>query len=49
VEKSQQRNLSESLTRESLWRFGEMSKDAEIVLVDLLPEGGLAPLAQMCW
>ncbi len=33
----QQRALSESLTRKSLWRFGEMSKDAEIVLADLLP------------
>ena len=39
VQFCQQRTLSESLARENLWRFGEMSKDAEIVLADLLPEG----------
>ena len=37
--------LSESLMRKNLWRFGEMSKDAEIVLADLLPEGGKPQLA----
>ena len=41
-----QRALSESLTRTNLWRFGEMSKDAEIVLADLLPEGGKPQLAR---
>jgi hypothetical protein len=35
----EQRNLSEALMGEELWSFGEMSKDAEIVLADLLPEG----------
>ncbi len=37
--------LSESLMRKNLWRFGEMSKDAEIVLADLLPEGRRLQLA----
>jgi hypothetical protein len=31
--------------RKNLWRFGEMSKDAEIVLAELLPEGGKPQLA----
>jgi hypothetical protein len=26
--------------RKNLWRFGELSKDAETVLAELLPEGG---------
>ena len=46
VEIYQQRNLSEFLTMESLWRFGEMSKEAEIVLVDLLRGGVLAVTAR---
>ena len=36
---------SESLMRKNLLRFGEMSKDAEIILADLLPEGGKPQLA----
>ena len=44
VQFCQQRTLSESLA--SLWRFGEISKDAEIVLADLLPEGGWPQLAR---
>ena len=46
VQFCQQRTLSESLASENLWRFGEMSKDAEIVLADLLPEGGKPQLAR---
>jgi hypothetical protein len=38
VQFCEQRNLSEALMEEELWSFGEMSKDAEIVLADLLPE-----------
>ena len=41
VQFCEQWTLSETLMREELWSFGEMSKDAEIVLADLLPEGGL--------
>jgi hypothetical protein len=41
VQFCEQRTLSETLMREELWSFGEMSKDAEIVLADLLPEGCL--------
>ena len=44
VEFCQQQKLSVSLT--NLWRFGEMSKDAEIVLAGLLPEGGWPQLAR---
>ena len=41
VQFCEQRTLSKALLWEELWSFGEMSKDAEIVLADLLPEGGL--------
>ena len=44
VEFCQQQKLSVSLA--NLWRFGEMSKDAEIVLAGLLPEGGWPQLAR---
>jgi hypothetical protein len=39
VQFCEQRNLSEAVMGEELWSFGEMSKDAEIVLADLLPDG----------
>ncbi|CAE8716544.1 unnamed protein product, partial [Polarella glacialis] len=38
----QQRNLGNVCNREGLWRFGEMSKEAENVLKDLIPPDGLA-------
>jgi len=33
-----ERKLDDAIALESGWKFGEMSKEAEIVLVDLLPE-----------